>query len=236
MKSVRTTSILALLGSVAILMGGWFVLVSPKRGEVSDVKDSVVSQQAANRVTKGRIELLTKQSKDLPKKQAELARLAQQLPSNPALPGLVRQLTSAADEAGVQLVSLLPAPPQEQNASTTSAATTRTSTTKAGTKAPTSTRTTTRSAASNEALYGIPVQVQVRGGYFQIENFLSALEKLPRSLIVGQIVMAPEGKVDDAKGVRDGDLQASIAARVFMLGPRTAPVTTTKSSSAAAAK
>lgn len=233
MKSVRSTSLLALLGMVAILAGGWFLLVSPKRASVSEVNDQTTSQQSLNRATKGRIDLLTKQAKDLPKKQAELARLAQQLPSNPALPGLIRSLTSAADEAGVVVVGLLPAVPAEQQASTTT-------TTPVASSAKDTTATTTaakagtsKAAVSNEALFAIPVEIQVRGGYFQIENFVSALEKLQRSMIVGQLVMDPADEKAKNVEVRPGDLQATISARVFMLGPR--PVITPKKSAASAA-
>jgi Tfp pilus assembly protein PilO len=225
---------LALLGMVAILAGGWFLLVSPKKASVAEVEDQTSSQQSLNRATKGRIDLLTKQAKDLPKKQAELARLAQQLPSNPALPGLIRSLTTAADEAGVVLVGLLPAQPAEQQSGVTTTVTSAkaTSTAKTTTAKTTST-STTRAAASNEALYAIPVEIQVRGGYFQIENFVSAMEKLQRSLIVGQLVLQPAEDASKKVEVRPGELSGTISARVFMLGPK--PVVTPKKTSASAA-
>ena len=233
MKSVRSTSLLALLGAMAILVGGWFVLVSPKRAEITEVKDQTSSQQGLNRATKGRIDTLNKQAKDLPKKQAELARLAKQLPSNPALPGLIRSLTAAADETGVELIGLMPAQPSEQSAglvAPTKATTAKT----AGTKtAATASKTGTKAPVSNETLYAIPVQIQIRGGYFQIENFLSALEKLQRTLIVGQLVMAPDKGADD-ETANAGDLSATVSSRVFMLGPK--PASVTPKTSAAAAK
>jgi Tfp pilus assembly protein PilO len=228
MKSVRSTSLLALLGMVAILAGGWFLLVSPKKASVTEVKDQTSSQQTLNRATNGRIDLLTKQAKDLPKKQAELARLAQQMPSNPALPALIRSLTSAADEAGVQLVGLLPAKPAEQTG------TVATAPVASAPKTPTVGQP--RAAVVNEALFAIPVEIQVRGGYFQIENFVSAMEKLQRSLLVGQMVMDPaEGKAGNAD-VRPGDLSATISARVFMLGPRPVLITPQQPASVAAEK
>src|SRR5687767_9113099 len=117
MKSVRTTAMLTVLAMVGICALGYFLLISPKRGEAADLKVENESAQGANRALKAKVDLLSKQAKSLPAIQAELAKYAKQLPDNPALPALIRTLTDAADTAGVALVSVSPDKPVELSAS-----------------------------------------------------------------------------------------------------------------------
>jgi Tfp pilus assembly protein PilO len=249
MKSIRTLSMLTGLAVLGVLAAGYMLLISPKRAEVKDLNAQAASQQQANKATRGRIDTLTEQAKNLPKKQAELATLAEQLPNNPALPALIRSLTSAADRDNVELVALLPQAPAEQAdpaapiraAASGTAASAGAAGSAAKPAAPaTGAAAAPKPAAPSETLMGIPVQIVLRGKYFNIENFLASLESQKRALVVGQLVIQPD--TDRAGGNPAGKrapdvLQATVAARVFMIQPKVVTTTaTTAGASSSAAK
>lgn len=176
MDKLKQWSLITGLVIVLILVGGFLALVQPKRGEASKIRGAVVTQEQANRTLEGQIKVLQEQATHLPTYQARLAAITAKVPESPALPGLIRQLSSAADSAGVSLNGLTPAQPAlvQASASTPTSAT-------AGTPAsPTGSGTT----AGTTRLARIPVSLDVSGGYFQVEQFLSDLESLPRSFLV----------------------------------------------------
>jgi Tfp pilus assembly protein PilO len=155
--------------------------------------------------------------------QAELAKLGIQLPNNPGLPTLIRSLSSAADAAGVDLVSMSPSQP-----------------TAVGAPAATAPGTAAAAAAPSSAgaLSSISVAVVVNGGYFQIEQFVSNLEALSRPFLTSAINMVPQkpahGTSTTTTAVTsatttqgyDGHLQATISGQIFMVSPAPAPAAT----------
>jgi Tfp pilus assembly protein PilO len=221
---------LTLLGVFAVVAGGWFLLVSPKRGEASDLRAKVTSQNDANSQLQLKLAQLKALRKDLPAQQATLAAVSAKIPDNPALPALIRALDSAASTAGVELVSIAPAKPVPFVGGTGSQAA-ATSGLPNSTTAPagTSTGLTTR------APVAIPLQqigliINVVGGYFQVEQFLDGLESLTRALKVTGFTLAPgENPVKPAAAfsgsVNAGkSLTAAITGQVYMVSlPAAAP-------------
>ncbi len=101
----------AVVLSLAILLLGYNFLVSPKKSAAAELRAQTESQASANAVLRTKLAALKAQAKDLPKEQAKLAAVAAKIPDNPALPSLIRALTSAGIAAGVELVSLTPGTP-----------------------------------------------------------------------------------------------------------------------------
>src|SRR5437899_1530597 len=97
---------LTLVGVLAVLAAGWFLIVSPKRGEASDLRAKVTSQDSGNSQLQLKLAQLKAQAKDLPAQQATLAAVSAKIPDNPALPALIRALDAAANATGVELVSI----------------------------------------------------------------------------------------------------------------------------------
>lgn len=215
MEKMRQWTLLAVVGVVAILAGGWFALVSPKRGEAADLRSQAQQRETDNRALKAKIEQLKLQEKDLVKQQAELGRIAQLLPSNPALPSLIRSLTDAADAAGVTLVAL---EPEEPTLMAVPAAPVTGSTTGTTTR-----RATAAAAAPTETLAVIPLTVKVSGGFFQMESFLQRVEGLRRAFLVGEFTMEQQKAQGDDVVSKD-TLDAEFKARVFMTTAAPAPV------------
>jgi Tfp pilus assembly protein PilO len=208
---------LTVVGCLAILAGGWFLLVSPKKSEAAELQTQASAQDATNAKLRTQLEVLKAQAKDLPKKQAELARVAAKIPADPALPGLIRALTGAADSAGVELVTVTPGPPAAFAAASGASATAQ---------APDATGADAAPAAGGLAgtLAAIPLTINVVGGYFEVAQFMANLEDLPRAVRVTNLALTPglSPTAGDAAGDNaDGSsISTTITGTVFMAADR----------------
>ena len=188
MDKLKQWVALTALGSLAILAAGWFLLISPKHGEASDLKAQAATQITANSSLAGQILMLKAQAKDLPKQQARLAAVAAKIPDNPNLPALVRSLTQAADDTGVVLVSLSPSAPTAVAPPVAAAPVSAAAAPGAGV---TAAKPAAASAASAGTLMAITVNANVVGSYFQVEQFLDRVESLSRAMKVTTLTVAP---------------------------------------------
>ncbi len=111
MTDTRKWSALAVVLVAAIFAASWFLLISPKRSEAAELKGKAVSRADANARLEQQIQVLKAQQEDLPRQRARLATLRRQIPDNPALPSLIRDLTAAGRKTGVSIDSMSPAVP-----------------------------------------------------------------------------------------------------------------------------
>lgn len=212
MSVTRKWSLLAALLSLAILAAGWFLLVAPKRTEAAGLRDQTMSQQDANARLLQQLSVLKAQQAELPQQRAKLAVMRTQIPDNPALPTLVRDLTAAGRKVGVSIDSLSPAVPVAAVA--------------AQPQAPVSAKTATAA----QALYQVPLTLEVSGSYFELEQFVNKLEGLKRSFLVSSFTLATDESAGDstagaASTSAPGDLTLSLQGRVFLAPPVTAAAT-----------
>lgn len=230
MSKARQWSVLTAVACLAVMAAGWFVLVKPQRATASNLRDETSQVQQANQALQAQIAHLRALAKDLPTQQRKLASIATKVPDSPALPALIRQLSAAADGAGVNLISLSPGQPAlvqaKPTGATTSGApaatgatgatgTTGTAATSTGTAASTATGT----AATGVQLAAIPLQIQVQGSYFNLEQFFAAVEGLQRAMLVTQFSAAPVASAaatTTGVAVAPGTLSATLSATVFM--------------------
>jgi Tfp pilus assembly protein PilO len=101
----------AALACLVVLAAGWFLLISPKRQQVADLKAQVAEQESTNDSTRSQIASLQALSAQLPAQRAKLAAMQGKVPGEPMLPELVRLLSAAADESGVELSGITPTAP-----------------------------------------------------------------------------------------------------------------------------
>jgi type IV pilus assembly protein PilO len=243
MEKMRQWSILTAVGVVAVMVAGWFLLVSPQRSHAADVRTQASAQESANASLKSRVDQLEQQKKGLPAQTAKLKKFDAQVPDNPELPALIRQLSAAAKGSGVELVSLAPGQPALVTATST---TTTGVTTSASTTTSSSATGTTPAAPAASPLAAIPLTVNVQGGYYNIESFFRAVEHLTRAMLVPGWTLcaitptgssAPTGGASCAvpstgasdKALPAGTLNGVITAYVFespqVAAAATAPVT-----------
>src|SRR4051812_41240911 len=172
MDKMRQWTMLTVVGVVAVLGAGWFLAVSPQRHHAGQLRSQAANQQSANSQLQARVSQLQQQQKGLPAQQRRLNQIAAKIPDNPALPALIRQLSAAADGAGVDLVSISPASPATFTPFGSTGATAATAT----------------AAAAGTGTAGTPAQtptaITVQGSYYNAESFFDAIENLPRAVLV----------------------------------------------------
>lgn len=225
MEKLKQWVALSVVGVLVVGAAGYFLLISPKRTEAAAVRVQVDEQVSANSVLRTQIQMLKAQAKQLPQQQAKLAAVAAKIPDNPALPTLIRNLTKAADEAGVELVSLAPTA-RTVLAPVAAAAVVPVAGTAAAPTAP-GAATAAVPTASAGVLETIGLNINVVGGYFQVEQFLDRVENLTRALKVTAFTMAPgtnpvkpttaQASVDSGKV-----LSATITGSVYLASGRIA--------------
>jgi type IV pilus assembly protein PilO len=224
MDKLKQYLVFTLLGCLLVLVAGWFVLVSPKRGEAAELRTAAETQVAANAALETKLAVLKAQAKDLPKQQAKLAAVAAKIPDNPALPALIRALTSAATSAGVELVTVSPGPVAVVGAAPAAAAAPVAPAAKTA-------RASAGAGAAAGTLAQIPLSLTVAGGYFQVEQFVANLENLPRSMRITGLTLVPgvnPVKPALAGAVEDGStLTTTITGQVYLASnrPPATPVT-----------
>jgi len=250
MSVTRKWSLLAAVLVLAIVAAGWFLLISPKRGEAAALRADTVTQEEANERLLQQLEVLKAQQADLPRQRAKLAVLSTQIPDNPALPTLIRDLTKAGRKVGVSIDTMAPAVPvpvaaaqpvvpvatapapadgtesteaTEGTAATDGAAATDGTAAADGTAAPAPV-----AAPPAPSLFQVPLTLNVSGSYFELEQFINKLEGLKRSLLVTGFTLAPapEAAEGAAAGPAPGDLTLVLQGRVFLSPPGALDATT----------
>ena len=177
MDKVKRWVALAAVVSVGVLAAGWFLLVQPKHAEAAELRAQAEQEATANDAMRTHLAVLKAQARNLPKQQAKLAEVSEEIPDDPALPSLIRALMSASEASGVEFLSLTPGTP---------------------------------TAAGSLSL--VPVTINVVGGYYEVEHYVTLLEDLPRALRVSNLAVTPgTSPVADTTGTGDGTASSSAA-------------------------
>jgi type IV pilus assembly protein PilO len=226
MTVTRKWSLLAAVLVLAILAAGWFLLVSPKRDEAAQLRTNTASQEEKNDRLLQQLEVLKAQQAELPKQRAKLAVFRTQIPDNPALPTLIRDLSAAGRKVGVSIEAMEPALPTPVVVAQPAPVAPATGST--GSSASGSTGATAAPAPPAPSLYQVPLTLEIRGTYFELEQFVNKLEGLKRSFLVTGFTV--DSSVESATAV-EGDTATSellltLQGRVF-LSPAQAPVEST---------
>lgn len=172
MDKLKQWVVLSAVTSLAVLALGWFLLVAPQRHQAADLHAQQASAESENDGLRTKLSVLRSEADKVGEQQAQLDSIARQIPDVPGQPDLVRALQQAATGAGVQLVTVAPGALQ--------AAVSATSPTSTGSAASTGT----------SSLQAMPVSITAAGTYFQVQQFLAALEQLPRALRVTNVSLA----------------------------------------------
>ena len=221
---------------VAILAASWFLLVSPKRSDAAELRSQATKQQASNDALVQQLRELKAQSLDLPKQKAQLAIFAKEIPNNPALPSLVRDLTAAGKKVGITIVSMKPGTPTAVAAPVPVAPVATTSTTDSTTADGTTPPAPAAAAPAAPSLYIVPLSVDISGSYFEVEQFVNKLEGLQRRFLLTGFTLKTNDAVTAgaSTNVAPGDLTLSFTGQVF-LSPNVAATTSTSAAAPATA-
>ena len=194
MNKLKQWVAFTVVGVVAVLAAGWFLLVAPRHTEAAGLRQQTAEQEGANVQLRTALAVLKAQATDLPKEQAKLALVAAKLPDNPAEPELLRALAAAADTAGVELVSIAPGaltPVTPVGAPTAPAVASKTPDAAAPGSVAVPPAAPAAAASSAGTLMAMPVTISVAGGYYEVEQYLAALEDLTRAFRVTSLAVTP---------------------------------------------
>ena len=230
----RKWSLLATILVAAILAAGWFLLVAPKRTEAADLQKQTSRQDSVNASLEQQVQILMAQQAELPQQRAKLAVLRKQIPDNPALPTLIRNLTASGRKTGATIESLAPSLPVALAVAQPVAPVAASAPAAGETTSGESSSTTETSAASTTTpvpaavpvaptVFQVPLKVSVTGSYFELEQFVNRLEGLKRSFQVTGFTVEPEPESEVSGGLR-----LTLDGRVFLSPPAstTTPIST----------
>jgi Tfp pilus assembly protein PilO len=231
--SARTWRIGGVLAAVLLLVVAWFALVSPTRQAAAALDEETLSQQAASDQLRSRISLLKKQSEELPAQEAKLASIQQRMPGDAALPTLIRNLTTVAQEANVIVSSVTPGrptpiseptpPPAPATPETTDEAADEGDEGEDSTEDATATdgQSPSGGAAAGQAsgftgptVQAVSLTITACGTFAQLRSYLRELEQMPRVVSVHGLQVS---RGSCAEGSAESDLTASVQASVFTM-------------------
>lgn len=164
---------LTALAVLLVVAAGWSLVVAPQRDRAAQLRANSEQQVSANARVVTQLAVLRAQARDLPQQRERLEKVAAKIPAGPALPELVRALADAASESGVEFVSLVPAA--------------------AGSPTGASAGTVPGPAPAADALQVLPVTINVVGAFYDVEQYVNTLERLPRALRVTSLVVTSSG-------------------------------------------
>lgn len=112
----RTRLILAILGTVAVLLIFFFFIIRPRQQALGEVRESIQSEEARTTQLQTELARLKDLQANAPELQAELARIRGFVPPDDEVPNFIFLVQDAANQAGVDFVQItpeLPKPPPE---------------------------------------------------------------------------------------------------------------------------
>ena len=177
----RRVPIIAVAASLLLIVA-WYVLAwSPETKSISKAHQAQTAAEKQVTQLQSQIGQLRGLVKQVPADNARFTRLQSALPDSPQLDQSLNLLHAAAAQTGVVISSLAPSAPQ--------------------------------AGAAGGSAGGVPaitLTMSVQGNYAQVKAFLSALETLPRTLVVDKLSLS--GGTTST---------ASISARIFYAGQPT---------------
>jgi Tfp pilus assembly protein PilO len=188
-----------------LLVATWFLLVTPRRAAAAETRAAQAAAQQANDVLRAKLQQLRAQFADLPRTQAELAKLHQQVTPTADLADVVRSVSALSSAAGTTLEGIAPsAPTAVGGASAGRAATGGTSNAVSGGASGGAASTAAASgsgsgssadgtASAARGVIDIPLSITVTGDYYQVVGFIRRVQtEMSRALLIGGVQINQE--------------------------------------------
>ena len=208
---ITGTAVLA----IVLLVGAWFLLISPIRETTAETTADAVSQDDRNALEKKRIATLAAQFADLETYRTQLADLRQQIPATPRQGEFQSQIAAIAATHSVTIVSLSVTPSTEVVLPGAAAE-----------------PATGESADGEEAVapapanlftgfYQMPLSIEVVGAYQNVLSFVSELQTVnPRTFLVTGLAATGLKEAEASGGLPAttvGDLNMVVTGQMYVL-------------------
>jgi hypothetical protein len=102
-RDTYTLGVVAVLGLMAAF---WFMMLSPKRSELTKLNSRVSESQSALQSARGEAQEFAKARQNFPTDYTTITRLGKAVPADPDIPSLIVQLDRAAHKAGMDFRKL----------------------------------------------------------------------------------------------------------------------------------
>ena len=193
LKTLGATKVLGAFGLLLIVMLGWQFVVGPETAALSDVRAQITNTRDQNDVLTLQLLTLKRQATQLDAGRATAKALAAKFPPTADQPGLFREVTGAAAEAGIGpkgVTSLSPTPPVVGGADPATGV-------QLETVGPSLARQT--------------VAVAVDGSYDETQRLLENLEQIPRAFLITSVTLSG--------GSEGGGYTTTITGDMFVMPP-----------------
>jgi Tfp pilus assembly protein PilO len=163
-------------------------VIGPKTAALSDVRVQISGARDQNDGLELQLLALKKQAEQLDEVRATARALATKFPPTADQPGLFREITAAAEKAGIGpdgLTSLTPTPPVEGGGDAASGI---------------------QLEDPSEGLAKQTMAIAVTGAYDQMQQFLENLEQMPRSFLITSVALSGGGEGDKFTATISGDM------------------------------
>lgn len=104
----RTIYILAVVALIAVVVAGWFLLISPLRAKIAETDAQVQAQQKNLITARAKLARMEQTRLEAEKNQGRLIELYKMVPSQDELPSLLLQVQDLATESGIEVMSISP--------------------------------------------------------------------------------------------------------------------------------
>jgi len=183
-------------GALVLVLVWYFALYAPTAKDIDAAKTKTAAAEQERDGLQTTLHRLQDLAKTAPQQQAALRTLDAAVPETPDLADFIIQANDIARRAGIDFLSIAPAPPA------------------AGTTAAAGTATTT-----------INLSITIQGGFFQVLDYLKELEHLDRLVIVDTLNLG-SGSGGSSSGTgatgaasssatSNGSLSVSLTGRMF---------------------
>lgn len=107
----RRALVFGALATVVILLVWFFLLWSPRQGQIAEARQQTEAAQAQAAALEAEIQRLQAAQRDEPLKQARRAELQAAVPDDPALGQFILDVNAAANASGIEFMTISPSPP-----------------------------------------------------------------------------------------------------------------------------
>jgi Tfp pilus assembly protein PilO len=108
---MRRLFLLGVLGSVLLLVGWWFLFISPRNADIAKAEDELAAAQTQEQSLRTQIVRLEEiRSKEILYIDA-IAEMERLIPERPLLESFIEEIYDLSGSSGVDLITLAPAPP-----------------------------------------------------------------------------------------------------------------------------
>jgi Tfp pilus assembly protein PilO len=187
-RSVRRV-VAGVVGVLIVL--GWYVgLWSPTQRKVSQLATNLSSTNSSISQATAQLDTLQGEKRGIRVVESEVTKLTTALPSSPGLVSFLKTLDVAASRVGLSLINLTPTQPSVVGGA---------SNLPVSTSAP-------GSSPQSKVGPSVGFSLQTEGGYFQIEKLLSAMDRLPRLVVITSVSLAAVGPTVAGYPQSDGEI------------------------------